>query len=138
MSNAYLVFAGWGCFEVENGSTVEWFDDHDVAKECHNEISKEYRHSAMSEAALIDRSPNLIWASDEYFFAALLCFPQMKLDNGQPDELSAARLESYLEKSHFDLSDYAVEIAGQTWGENGEGAFEISDVLNRVAESYEF
>jgi len=124
--------------EVENGSTVEWFSDHGAAKERHDVISKEYRQSAMSEAALIERSPNLIWTSDEYFFAALLCFPQVTLDNGQPDELSAARLRSYLEKSHYDLNDYAVEITGQTWGENGEGAFEISDVLNWIAESYEF
>ena len=138
MSDAYLVFAGWGCFEVENGSTVEWFSAHDAAKERHDVISKEYRQSAMSEAALIDRSPNLMWTSDEYFFAALLCFPQLTLDNGQPDELSAARLKSYLEKSDYDLNDYAVEITGQTWGENGEGAFEISDVLNRIAECYEF
>ena len=135
MSNAYLVFAGWGCFEVENGSTVEWFSDHDAAKERHREISKEYRQSAMSEAALIDRSPNLIWTSDEYFFAALLCFPQVALAKGQPDELSSARLRSNLEKSHYDLKDYAVEITGQTWGENGEGAFEIADVINRITES---
>ena len=93
MSEAYLVFAGWGCFEVESGSTVKWFSDSEAAKVCYQEVSDEYRQSAEAEAELIERSPNLSWTSDEHFFAALLSFPQVRLDNGEPDELSAARLK---------------------------------------------
>ena len=79
--HAYLVFARYGCFESESDSTIEWFSDSDAAKERHEEVAEGYRQSAVTEAALIDRSPDLIWTSDEYFFAALLCFPQVTLAN---------------------------------------------------------
>jgi hypothetical protein len=138
MSNAYLVFAEWGCFEVESGSVDEWFSDPAAARKRYDNIAKEYRQRAMSEAALIDRSPHLIWTSDEYFFTALVCIQEVNLEKGQPDELSAARLKSRIEKGGYDVAGEVVHFTGQTWGEDGEGAYDGSDMLERIMECHGF
>lgn len=142
---AYLIHAAWGCFEVTVDSVDEWFSDLTSAKNRYEEIAKEYRQNAMSEAEMVESSPDLIWTSYEYFFSTLVCFPDVGLYQGLPDELSLARLYSRYKTYggpgfDVDLRDtgvFIIDSTGATWGEDGEGGYFLDprDHLGEIVES---
>ena len=137
MSESYLIYGGWGCYEAESASIEEWVNDDRRAAVRFGEIAEEYRTMAAAEVEKIKASEHLVWTSDEYSFVALLKFNGVSHSDGQIDAHGLARMSQLVEDAQFDLLPFVVEFEGQGWGEEGNYRLEKADVVRQIAEFYE-
>jgi hypothetical protein len=122
---------------VETDCTTDWYPDLAAARKRFDENAKGGSEYMISQAEIIDNSPHLEWTSDEYYFAALLRFPEVDLVNGQPEGPSIDRIRAALEKASNDMTVFLIEFEGESYGKYGSKDLDPSHALDKIAEYYE-